>query len=279
MNPVGIMQGRLSPRARGALQSFPQDTWREEFATASQCGLDCLEWLVTEDVDENPIWTEAGRAEIRARTLATGVRVTSLTAHYFVTRPFVGVGDADRRRRIAVLESLIRCSSAVGIDVIVVPLLEEGAIRSAADAAAASEAIGGASDLARACGVRLALEADAPLPMYRDLLDRMPAGTGACYDVGNATARAYDVAADLRELGESLFSVHIKDRHRGGASVALGEGDTDFEAVFESLAAVRYTGSLILETPVGDDPALQAERHARFVRQRLAAPESSRVSR
>lgn len=280
VNPVGIMQGRLSPRPQGPLPAFPTATWQQEFAIARACGFDRLEWLVADErVEENPIWTAAGRAEIRARMAATGVRVASLNAHCFTARPFVRADRAERRRRITVLESLIWCGGALGVGVIVVPLLENGELRAADDARAVGDAIDGALALARRCGVQLALECDAPLSLYRELLDGLPAGAGACYDVGNATARAFDAAADLRALGESLVSVHIKDRRRGGASVALGTGDTDFAAVFGALAAIGYTGPLILETPPGDAPALQAERHCRFVREYLAAPESSRGRR
>ena len=62
MNPIGIMQGRLSPQATGHLQAFPWKTWELEFERARAIGFDCLEWLFEADsFEKNPIWTRDGR--------------------------------------------------------------------------------------------------------------------------------------------------------------------------------------------------------------------------
>ena len=266
------MQGRLSPRAEGRMQAFPWATWQDEFTWARDCGFDGLEWLVTADrLEENPIWTDAGVDQIRERMAATGVRVTSLCADCFISRPFVRVDEAERRSSIDTIETLIARSATLAIAVIVIPVLEAGEIRTRADAAVLRDSLRGPASLARTCGVRLALESDRAVAAYRELLDSMPPALGACYDVGNATALGFDVAADLRALGPHLCGIHIKDRRRGGPSVPLGEGDTDFDAVFDGLTAAGYSGPLVIETPVCDDPWSQARRHLAFVRDRLRA--------
>ena len=40
MNPIGIMQGRLSPPPPARLQAFPWRSWAREFEYASGCGFD-----------------------------------------------------------------------------------------------------------------------------------------------------------------------------------------------------------------------------------------------
>lgn len=45
MNPIGIIQGRLSPPTEGGIQSFPVETWKHEFLLATQAGLNCIEWV------------------------------------------------------------------------------------------------------------------------------------------------------------------------------------------------------------------------------------------
>ena len=40
LNPIGIMQGRLLPPTRGRIQAFPVGSWREEFHSAAQIGVD-----------------------------------------------------------------------------------------------------------------------------------------------------------------------------------------------------------------------------------------------
>ena len=86
------------------------------------------------------------------------------------------------------------------------------------------------------------------------------------HDVGNMKAGGFDNATTLRELGELVAAVHIKDRISGGANVALGEGDVDFEAVRDTLKDIGYDGALILETPSGQDPEAEAKQNLAFVR-------------
>src|SRR5688572_25866868 len=124
MSRLGIMQGRLSTRLPGRLQAFPWDTWEQEFSSAQACGFDSIEWLLTsERHEQNPLWTDAGLASIRARSAATGVQVRSVCADYFITRPFLRVSPVERLDSLAVLERLIAQSAALGAEVVLVPAL------------------------------------------------------------------------------------------------------------------------------------------------------------
>jgi hexulose-6-phosphate isomerase len=89
---------------------------------------------------------------------------------------------------------------------------------------------------------------------------------GVYYDVGNATSKGYDIASDIRFVGPLLYGVHIKDRKRGGPSVLLGQGETDFEAFFKALAEIHYTGQLVLQTAFGQDYLTIARSHLAMVR-------------
>jgi len=53
--------------------------------------------------------------------------------------------------------------------------------------------------------------------------------------------------------------------------VPLGQGAVDFAAFFAALAALPYTGPVVLETTPGTDYAEAAQRHLAFVRRHLAA--------
>ena len=55
----GIMQGRLSQKIDLPLQSFPHDSWENEFSRAKELGFKRLEWLVDIENDyNNPIFSE-----------------------------------------------------------------------------------------------------------------------------------------------------------------------------------------------------------------------------
>ena len=281
MNALGIMQGRLSVAARGRPQAFPRATWQQEFFDARDCRFDRLEWLVSDDrLEENPLLSDHGVQQILRHVGATGVRVTSLCADCFMSRPFVRVTDLDRRSSVEVLKRVIARSARIGVEVVLIPVLEAAAIRDRAEGIELLEILRDAIGLAAMHGIRVGLESDLTGVEMRWLIDQagLPA-LAAYYDVGNATALGHDVAADVRALGPALCGVHIKDRRRAGPSVPLGRGEADFSVFFEALSDVGYTGPLILETPVGDDPLVMARSHQAFVQDHLRACHGARAPR
>lgn len=68
------------------------------------------------------------------------------------------------------------------------------------------------------------------------------------YDVGNSTYNGYDVAAEIRNLGNRICQIHFKD---GGN--ALGEGDVDMDAVAKAMNDINYNGWVTLETAIKDN--------------------------
>src|SRR6187549_3224184 len=88
---IGVMQGRLSPRPAGKLQEFPWHSYRDEFAKAARLGLHSIEWIFEAPrFEENPLWTEAGREEIRELVVQSGVHVQSVCADYFMVHRLAG---------------------------------------------------------------------------------------------------------------------------------------------------------------------------------------------
>lgn len=273
MNAIGIMQGRLSPAPIGRPQAFPRSTWRDEFARAAACGLDCIEWLITADgMADNPIWSDTGIAEIRALSAATGVRVATVCADCLIAQPLVRQPAASLARHLALLERIVQRTAAAGAEVVVVPIIEDAAVRTRDELVALLAALTPIATQAIDRRVRIGLESDLPGILLRDVLDESGlSAIGVCYDVGNATARGGNLVADLAALGPHLFAIHLKDRRRGGTSTPLGEGDADFAAFAAALAAHGFSGPLILETPAGADPQAQAIRHRAFVHELLIA--------
>ena len=88
---IGIMQGRLSSKIGKPLQSFPVNSWRQEFLRASNLGFNQIEWLIDGDNDkENPIRYDGGRKEMFQLALKHGISIKSLCAHKFIDGSLMG---------------------------------------------------------------------------------------------------------------------------------------------------------------------------------------------
>lgn len=269
MNPVGILQGRLTRSPQGKLQVFPAAGWREEFRAAREIGFDAMELLVTEsDWESNPLRTEAGTDVLRGLAESHAIRLTSILHDGFKEHPpFLesGRGREEAGRRLA---RILAAARRLGIRRVVLPLLEGSSVREERVRKAFAESAPVLARQAEAAGVLLALESDLPAAELASLLARTGSGCWKVnYDVGNAAAEGGDVAAEIRRLGSAIAGVHVKDRLPAGPSVPLGEGAADFPAAFEALKAVGYTGPLVLETPPGADPIRSAGANLRLVRE------------
>ncbi len=271
-NPIGIMQGRLTPPVSFRLQAFPTGAWEAEFERAKTCGLDSIEWLFEADdgrghsYRENPLWSPSGREEICRVIDQTGIPVRTCCADYFMPHPFFRVSEAERLESVAVLKQLILNAAGLGVRSILVPVLEVSEIRTPEEKGLLLKSLEEPLDLAAEKGIALGLETELPAQDYLALVeDAHHPALGVYYDTGNNAAQGHDIAADARILGPYLVGVHIKDRKRGGSTVLLGQGDADFRGFFKETRAAGYTGPVILQAAFGPDFMGIASRHRQFI--------------
>lgn len=267
---LGIMQGRLVAPEAGRFQCFPRQRWREEFAFAAAAGLDTIEWIYdAHGEDVNPLATEEGAAEMRRLSMAHGIGIESVCADWFMDNPLLG---AEVQHRWSRLGWLMRRCAAMNIKRIVIPFVDASAIRGTEDASAVAAGIGSLSELIDLTHVELHLETALSPSDFAGLLARMPhPGVRVNYDAGNSASLGYLPREEFRAYGARVGSVHLKDRKLGAGTVPLGEGSTDFEALFDSLRSVGYRGDFILQVARGadGDEVAWARHNAGVARQML----------
>jgi hexulose-6-phosphate isomerase len=125
--------------------------------------------------------------------------------------------------------------------------------------------------LAEELNVTLALEEVwnkfllSPLEFARYIDEYQSPRVRAYFDVGNVVLYGYPQDW-IRTLGPRIAKLHIKDfsfRHEPGRDgtvalwVPLGEGDIDWNAVYEALRDIGYKGTATLELEGGDAPYLK----------------------
>jgi L-ribulose-5-phosphate 3-epimerase len=279
MNPIGIMQGRLSPPVGGRIQSFPVDSWRQEFPRARKAGLNCLEWVYEVETEaDNPLGTEAGVGEIADLVRESGVAVWSICADFYMKERLVGEDGASRAPVVEHLNLLLQRAALLGVRYMVLPFVDESSLKSPAQLEGLLGVLRQIMPRAQAAGVELHLETDLNPSLLAKLLQK---GSHpllrANYDIGNSASLGYDPVKELTILSPWLGSVHVKDRLRAGGTVPLGTGAADFATCFRLLVQNHFRGPFILQAAreQGLSEIELAIRNRRFVETQVAAAMAS----
>lgn len=268
---LGFMQGRLSPLVDGKIQAFPWDSWQQEFPAAQNLELGLMEWTLDQDrLYQNPLLTPQGQQEIRRLCQAHRLAIPSLTGDCFMQAPFWKASGQDRAALEADFIAIARACAEVGIEMIVVPLVDNGRLENEQQEEALLAFMLAQADLFRALGLRIIFESDfAPGELAR-FIGRLPADAfGVNYDIGNSAALGYKPAEEFAAYGPRIVNVHVKDRVLGGTTVPLGTGDADFPTVFRLLREAAYAGYLIMQTARARD-----DDHAGALRQYIGQIEA-----
>lgn len=248
------MQGRLTPSRGRGIQFFPFGEWKEEFRIGAEIGINEIEWIFDHDrYEENPIWNENGRGEIREAIEATGVAVKSVCFDYFMRRPFYK-GKGTHEENLALFTQVVKGMADIGASLIEIPMVDDSSVRNSEEREKAIMMAREMADIATGYDVAVGFETDMPPGTFEQFLrDIGRDNIGANYDSGNSSGLGYDAEEELSSLGSLVLNVHIKDRVFGGTTVRLGTGSADFNKVFSALRNAGYSGSFILQAARGED--------------------------
>jgi L-ribulose-5-phosphate 3-epimerase len=269
MPHIGIMQGRLVPPTDNRIQCFPRERWADEFALASQAGLDCIEWIYDlYGADVNPLATDAGVEKLRELSQQHNVKILSICADYFMDKPLVRASPVELEDRITTFHWLLERGSLIGINRMVVPFVDASRIDTQAEFDGVVMLLQRLLQEAVRTGIEIHLETSLNPARFAELLALLPHPLlKANYDSGNSSSLGYPPRAEFEAYGERVGSVHIKDRRLGGSTVPLGTGDADFPALAESLRKVAYMGDFVLQVARGasGDEVAWAKQNRKFI--------------
>jgi hexulose-6-phosphate isomerase len=209
----------------------------------------------------------ARRARIEISSLCLGV-----LWRFYPTSP-----DAQVRRQAAeIIHQSAQLAASVGAKAILLPVGQPKSLTPEQARDTLVEVLRDCAPAAEQAGVVYGVEnvgqaLAATVDDLLEIVDRV--GSPACqvyYDVGNATARGADPAADMRALGERLAMLHVKDIRRGEQRrevVTVGDGAVDWPAIRTAAEEIGYDGFLTLEVPgtseTADDVAVRSREALR----------------
>ena len=269
LNPIGIMQGRLSPPRGKMVQWFPFDTWKWEFDLAREAGIDCIEWVYEAPNEaKNPIKSDEGIMCIKKKIKETGVEVISICADYYMERLLIrGDGHIDKYS-VEHLRWLIGRAKMLKIKYVVLPFVDESSLKTKEQQAGLLNVLKSVLNDAEKAKIELHLETDLEPYAMKNIFERIGHPLIKFnYDTGNAAALGHDPSEELALLKEWIGSVHIKDRVFNGETVPLGQGSVDFATCFKQLKAAGYTRPFILQVARDDtiDTVAYVKNNKKFI--------------
>ncbi len=245
------MQGRLSPMINGKIQSFPKDNWQNEFKLANLLDLQIMEWTI--DYDDNyvnPLLLKKEQKEIIHLSKKYSLKTKSLTGDCFMQKPFWKEKSIDKRvELINYMKEIFNASSKVGIELIVIPLVDNGSIENDKQEEILVETLLKEIEFLNKLRLKIIFESDFSPMQYINFIDKFPKKCfGINYDTGNSASLGFNPIEEFKTYGDRIMNVHIKDRVFNGSSVPIFEGDVNFKLVFKLLSKYQYDGNIILQT-------------------------------
>jgi hexulose-6-phosphate isomerase len=234
-------------------------------ASAKRHGYDAVELCVAETAILN---LDAGQefcVEIRQMAEAAGIGIPSIASGIYWSYAVASESDADRKRAIEALKSLIRITSWIGaktllvipgaVDIFFQPGRQPSSYDDVWDRSIAG--LREALPIAEGLGVVMAIENVwnkfllSPLEMRQFIDSFSSRSIGAYVDVANVLPFGYPEQW-IRILGkERVAGIHFKDFRTGVGTadgfVDLLSGDVNWPEVMTAIAEIGYSGPIVAE--------------------------------
>ncbi|EGG41232.1 Putative L-xylulose-5-phosphate 3-epimerase [Candidatus Nitrosarchaeum limnium SFB1] len=264
------MQGRLSKSHNNLIQSFPINSWREEFKVAKKCGYDVIEWIYDE-LQPNPISTSEGISEINLLMKKHDISINSICADYFMTKKLFNESQYELKKNINILNELIIQAGKLEISMIEIPLVDSSSLKTNENKTEIKNNLEKVISHAENNNVNIVLETDLNPYDFKEFLMRFSnQKIMANYDSGNSASLGYNSKDELTILKKWIKNIHVKDRKFQGNTVPFGMGDTNFEQFFSTLSEINYVGDLIIQGARFSDkkisPETTCKTYNRFVK-------------
>tara|TARA_B100000965_G_C19572440_1_gene749738 strand:- start:1154 stop:2044 length:891 start_codon:yes stop_codon:yes gene_type:complete len=246
-NKIGFMQGRLSPVIKKRIQIFPDKNWKNEFKIASKIGFSLMEWTIdTETLKNNPLFYKGKLKEILSLKKKYNFRIESLTLDYLMENP---IWKKYEKKIFLNFKKIIENSGKIGIKNLIVPLVDNGSIKSNKELKNLYKICKSIEKLLIKNKQRVLFEIDLSPNKVKNFISKFNKKLfGINYDLGNSASLNFNVSEEFKFYSNYIFNIHIKDRKLFGNTVELGKGNVNFKKFFSELNKTKYKGNFILQT-------------------------------
>ncbi|MGC9317874.1 MAG: sugar phosphate isomerase/epimerase family protein [Armatimonadota bacterium] len=232
----------------------------EKFRRAAELRFDGIELIPREreGIHGMMAFEERGREELLRLGEEHGLAISSLSLATWREANCLTTDEAEWERGVQHLVEAIAAATELGCAGILLPHF--GPMEPSLDDARLEPDLRGIREAVQRAGdtrIVICVECTVDLETMQGIVET--AGhpqVGIYFDIGNLRNTGHDPAAMIRELGEGVKMIHIKE---AGAEL-VGEGDVDWDEVAAAVREIGYDGWLVFETAPTDDP-MAAIRH------------------
>lgn len=245
--PLGIYEKAISNHL----------SWVEKLELARSSGFDCVEMSIDGTDERLCRLYDNGKTirEVNEAVKATGVPFYTMALTANRAFPLGSEDEKIRSKGLELVERAIEFSSETGIKLVHLAGYDDhGEKCNERTNELFHESAFKIAGMAKGTDVRLAIETmDTPYmgscTNIVKLLKEVGSDKLGCYaDTGNLTALGHNAGDEIREGGEYIYGVHVKDATPGVMrDVVFGEGIVDFDLCFKAFEDIGYQGVFIAE--------------------------------
>ena len=265
---IGIMQGRLSKPINNKIQSFPVNTWENEFYLAKDIGFELIEWVLDENIEDNPILSKKHFSKINIIKKQTGININSICCDYFMKNSLSRNSESYRKKNLEILNFLIEESCPLNnIKIIDLPLVGEASLKKKKNLEDYKNIFLKLEKKILDNNLTIALETDLNPNALRDFLKSFNENAVTMtYDMGNSVFLGFEAKKEFSCYGKLISNVHIKDCTLRDYTVQLGDGNVNFNEIFFLLKKNNYKADFILQAARGEDDFQIAKKQFQFAK-------------
>ena len=265
---IGIMQGRLSKPINNKIQSFPVNTWENEFYLAKDIGFELIEWVLDENIEDNPILSKKHFSKINIIKKQTGININSICCDYFMKNSLSRNSESYRKKNLEILNFLIEESCPLNnIKIIDLPLVGEASLKKKKNSEDYKNIFLKLEKKILDNNLMIALETDLNPNALRDFLKSFNENAVTMtYDMGNSVFLGFEAKKEFSCYGKLISNVHIKDCTPRDYTVQLGDGNVNFNEIFFLLKKNNYKADFILQAARGEDDFQIAKKQFQFAK-------------
>ncbi len=265
---IGIMQGRLSKPINNKIQSFPVNTWENEFYLAKDIGFELIEWVLDENIEDNPILSKKHFSKINIIKKQTGININSICCDYFMKNSLSRNSESYRKKNLEILNFLIEESCPLNnIKIIDLPLVGEASLKKKKNSEDYKNIFLKLEKKILDNNLTIALETDLNPNALRDFLKSFNENAVTVnYDMGNSAFWEFETKKEFSCYGKLISNVHIKDCTLRDYTVQLGDGNVNFNEIFFLLKKNNYKADFILQAARGEDDFQIAKKQFQFAK-------------